>query len=430
MTSKAQECFVYIQLPGTFETVTAGRYQLEMHDGVPVGRLVYGRSYRENAGAVPLDPFDLPIVPRTFATARMRGIFGALRDASPDSWGRSVIEKQLNRTDLSEIDYLLHSPEDRAGALSFGLSVEAPAPARRFNRVLQLDALLREADRYMQDAAPATDPAPEVAEQVEALVNPGTSLGGARPKNVVEDEDGLWVAKFPHPDDRWNAPRVEGAMLALARECGLRVAQSRVEVVGGRDVLLVKRFDREKKEGGYLRHRMVSGLTVLGAEDSHRGRERWSYPLLADELKRWSHRPDDDLRELFRRMVFSALVSNTDDHPRNHALIAPGKSFELSPAYDLTPMPHVSLERRDLAMTIGKFGRYANRINLVSTAGAFRLQEGEATAIFDSMAEIVRNGWHAAFRREGVSEKDCETVSRSFVYDGLFLDPSVVSPVG
>jgi serine/threonine-protein kinase HipA len=429
MTSKAQECFVHIQLPETFETVTAGRYQLESEDGVPVGRFVYGRSYRENANAVPLDPFDLPIVPRTFETAKMRGIFGALRDASPDSWGRSVIEKQLKRTELSEIDYLLHSPEDRAGALSFGLNVEPPAAARRFNRVLQLEVLLREADRYIQDAAPATNAAPPVAEQVEALVHPGTSLGGARPKNVVEDEDGLWVAKFPHPEDRWNAARVEGAMLALARECGLRVAQSRVQIAGGRDVLLVKRFDREKKDGGYLRHRMVSGLTILRTEDSRRDRERWSYPLLADELKRWSHRPDDDLRELYRRVVFSALVSNTHDHPRNHALIAPGQAFELSPAYDITPMPHVSVERRDLAMTIGKFGRYANRMNLVSSAGAFRLREADATALFDSMAEMVKNRWYVAFRREGVSEKDCETLSRSFVYEGLFLDPTLVSPV-
>ena len=430
MISKPQECFVYIQLPETLETVTAGRYQLATQDGIPVGRFVYGRSYRENAAAVPLDPFDLPIVPRTFETARMRGIFGALRDASPDSWGRSVIEKQLKNTDLSEIDYLLHSPEDRAGALSFGLNVAPPAPARRFNRVLQLDALLREADRHIHDAGPATSAAPAVAEQVEALVNPGTSLGGARPKNVVEDEDGLWVAKFPHPEDRWNVPRVEGATLALARECGLRVALSRVRAVGGRDVLLVKRFDREKKNGGYLRHRMVSGLTVLKTEDSHRERGRWSYALLADEIKRWSHRPDDDLRELYSRMVFSALVSNTDDHPRNHALIAPGKSFELSPAYDLTPMPHFSAERRDLAMTIGKFGRVANRVNLVSSAGAFRLEETEASALFDTMAEIVRNRWHAVFRREGVSERDCETVSGAFVYAGLFLDPGVVSPTG
>jgi len=427
MSSERQECFVYLQLPGSLETVTAGRYQLDLQDRVGIGRFVYGRSYRGNPAAVPLDPFDLPIVARTFETAKMGGIFGALRDASPDTWGRSVIEKQLGRTDLSEVDYLLHSPEDRAGALSFGLNVEPPAPVRRFNRVLQLEQLLCEADRYIRNAPPAGDAA--AAEQVEGLVHPGTSLGGARPKNVVEDEAGLWVAKFPHPDDRWNVTRVEAAMLALARECGLRVAESRVQTVGGRDVLLVKRFDRVKTKGGYLRHRMVSGLTVLGAGDSLRDRGRWSYLLLADELKRWSHRPDDDLRELFRRMAFNALVSNTDDHPRNHALIASGRDFELSPAYDLTPTPHISGEKRDSAMTVGRFGRYANRINLSSSAGAFRLSEEDATAIFDAMAEIVRSRWYAVFRREGVSAGDCETVSRAFVYAGLFLDPNAVSPV-
>jgi serine/threonine-protein kinase HipA len=313
--------------------------------------------------------------------------------------------------------------------LSFGLNVEPPAPVRRFNRVLQLEQLLREADRYIRDATPAGDADAAVAEQVEALVHPGTSLGGARPKNVVEDETGLWVAKFPHPDDRWKVTRVEAATLALARECGLRVAESRMHAVGGRDVLLVRRFDRVNTKGGYLRHRMVSALTLLGAEDSHRDRGRWSYLLLADELKRWSRRPDDDLRELFRRMVFNALVSNTDDHPRNHALIAPGRDFELSPAYDLTPMPHIGLERRDLAMTAGRFGRYANRINLGSSAGAFRLTQDEATGIFDAMAGIVRSRWYAVFRREGVSEGDCETVSRAFVYAGLFLDPNAVTPV-
>ena len=429
MSSRRQECFVYIQLPETFETVTVGRYQLETLDGAPVGRFVYGRSYRKMANAVPLDPFELPIVARTFETAKMGGIFGALRDASPDTWGRRVIERQLGRTELSEIDYLLHSPEDRAGALSFGLNVVPPAPVRRFNRVLQLELLLREADRYMRDAAPESSVEAGVAEQVEALLHPGTSLGGARPKNVVEDEDGLWVAKFPHPDDRWNFPRVEAATLALARESGLRVAESRVRSVAGRDVLLVKRFDREKRADRYLRYRMVSGLTVLRAEDSQGDRERWSYSLLADELKRWSHRPDEDLRELFRRMVFSALISNTDDHPRNHALIAPGRSFELSPAYDLTPTPHISAERRDLAMIIGQFGRYANRSNLISAAGAFRLRQQEAESVFDEMAERVRNRWYALFRREGVSERDCQTVSRAFVYDGLFLDPNAISPV-
>ena len=150
-------------------------------------------------------------------------------------------------------------------------------------------------------------------------------MGGARPKAVVEYEGGLWIAKFGRTDDRWNESRVEHGMLALARACGLDVADSRTETVGGRDVLLVRRFDREREDdgrtaAGYRRHRMVSALTLLRTGDGLADRGDWSYLMLADEVRRASARPEDDLRELFGRICFNAAVSNLDDHPRNHAL--------------------------------------------------------------------------------------------------------------
>jgi serine/threonine-protein kinase HipA len=123
-------------------------------------------------------------------------------------------------------------------------------------------------------------------DQVEKLMVIGTSMGGARPKAVVEDDDGLWIAKFNRPDDPWNNARVEHAMLTLARACGLVTAESRVVDVAGRDVLLVKRFDREKTDAGYRRARMVSALTLLRAEDTYQSRDKWSYVLLAEELRR------------------------------------------------------------------------------------------------------------------------------------------------
>ena len=158
----------------------------------------------------------------------------------------------------------------------------------------------------------------------------GTSMGGARPKTVVEDKDGLWLAKFNRPDDKWNHARVEHAMLVLSRNCGIHAAHSKVIQVAGRDVLLVKRFDREKAKEGYLRSRMVSALTLLRTEDSHRSRDKWSYVLLSEELRRVSTEPKRDAAELFRRMCFNALISNTDDHPRNHALIARDQDWILS----------------------------------------------------------------------------------------------------
>ncbi|MCP3882397.1 MAG: HipA domain-containing protein, partial [Sulfitobacter sp.] len=178
-----------------------------------------------------------------------------------------------------------------------------------------------------------------VVEQVEALMLVGTSLGGARPKAVVEHGQDLWIAKFMRHDDRWNHPRVEHGLLKLAQACGLSVADSGITTVGGRDVLLVRRFDRDRVQEGYRRHSMVSALTLLQSDDDSAARRGWSYILLADEIRRVSAEPQIDLRELFGRMCFNATVSNLDDHPRNHAVLSKGYNWRLSPAFDLTPTP-------------------------------------------------------------------------------------------
>lgn len=423
MTSSDQRAYVYFQLPQSLEVVTAGFYELDFPQGVPTGSFVYNPAYLQRADAVPLDPYELPLAPRRTRTVKLKGIFGALRDASPDAWGRRIIEKHTGRTDLTEVDYLLHSPEDRAGALSFGRDKLPPAPVRKFNQVIQLPALLTAAELFQEDEAAGKAGVPE---QMLELLQPGTSMGGARPKNVVEDAEGLWLAKFPDRGDKWNNARVEGAMLALAQECGLRVARHRIETVAGKDVLLVQRFDRTLTADGYLRHRMVSGLTALGAEDSHGDRAKWSYLLLADELRRRSARPAQDLEELFRRMVFNALISNTDDHPRNHALIATTDKWELSPAYDLTPNPLTSAEKRDLAMTCGAFNRYANRANLLSQHGQFKLSLEHATAIVDRLQQVVASRWHATLRQQGATLADCDKLAGAFNYPGFELDPAVV----
>jgi serine/threonine-protein kinase HipA len=417
---EARRAYVYLQLPQSLELVTVGYYDLASPQSVATGHFVYNPAYLRRPDAVPLEPFELPLSPRRSTTVKLRGIFGCLRDASPDAWGRRIIEKHLGRTDLTEVDYLLHSPEDRAGALSFGLGKLPPAPRRQFNQVIQLDRLLAAAERFMDD-----DLAP-IPPQVAELLQPGTSMGGARPKNVVEDAEGLWVAKFPDRGDKWSNARVEGAMLALAAECGMRVARHRIDSVAGKDVLLVQRFDRVPTPEGYLRHRMISGLTMLGAEDSHTDRAKWSYLLLADELRRRSARPSQDLEELFRRMAFNALISNTDDHPRNHALIAPTAQWELSPAYDLTPNPLTSLEKRDLAMTCGTFNRYANRINLLSQHAQFKLPGEQAAAIIDQVQQTVAARWETVLRQQGATQADCNAVAAAFKYPGFELDPALV----
>ena len=423
MVSSNQRAYVYLQLPQSLEVVTAGFYELAFPQGLATGSFVYNPAYLKRPDAVPLEPYELPLSPRRSQTIKLKGIFGTLRDASPDAWGRRIIEKHTGRTDLTELDYLLHSPEDRAGALSFGRDKAPPAPVRKFNQVIQLQALLTAAEQFMEDE---TQSKPGIPDQVFELLEPGTSMGGARPKNVVEDNEGLWLAKLPDKSDKWNNARVEGAMLSLAQECGLRVPRHRIETVGGEDVLLVRRFDRTLTAEGYLRHRMVSGLTALGAEDSHGDRAKWSYLLLADELRRRSAQPAQDLEELFRRMVFNALISNTDDHPRNHALIAPTEKWELSPAYDLTPNPLTSIEKRDLALTCGTYNRYANRINLLSQHGQFKLSLVQATAIIDRIQQTVASRWHAVLRQHGTTQLECEKLAAAFNYAGFEFDPAEV----
>lgn len=406
-TSEDTGCFVYLQLPGSLETVTCGRFVLERG----VGQFVYRRKYVDDPRAVELDKFELPLRPGTFQTARLNGVFGALRDAAPDAWGRRVIERQLKSSQLDELAYLLHSPEDRAGALSFGRSVEPPPPVHAFNKVLQLKALLEQAARIEAD-----QPAPE---QISSLVMPGTSMGGARPKNVVEDAKGLWLAKFPSKNDRWTNASVEAGMLELARWCGLHSAEARVTRVGQSRVLLVKRFDRAKVDGGYHRDRMVSALTVLRSDEDAQARPNWSYVLLADELRRWVVSPDKDLHELYGRMVFNALISNIDDHPRNHALLGGLHGWRLAPAYDLTPTPAASVEQRDLAMEVGIRGRWANRQNCLSQATRFRLSQEAANARIDQIRRVVTRRWTEAVRKHGATARDCEQIASAFSYPGF-----------
>jgi serine/threonine-protein kinase HipA len=294
-----------------------------------------------------------------------------------------------------------------------------PAPLRKFNQTIQLEKLQNLAEALIKDELP-NDPA---APQVQELLLLGTSMGGARPKAVIEDQNALWIAKFNRPDDRWNNTRVEHAMLRLARECGISTAESRMETVGGKDVLLIKRFDRETVEEGYLRARMVSALTILRAEDSPQQRDRWSYVLLAEEVRRIVAEPRKDAQELFRRMCFNAMISNLDDHPRNHAVIANDKDedkhWKLSPAYDLPPSPVIARDRRDLAMESGDLGRYANVRNLLSQHVRFLLEKEEAEKTLNEMA-VQAGKWYDVVRACGLSQQDAETIRSAFLYPGLF----------
>lgn len=412
-----KECYVYIVLPGQTEFVTAARLRIrKSRDGEFIGELVYGKKYLASSNAVEIDPVELKLSDQKYETAKMNGFFGGLRDAMPDFWGRRVIEKHAGKTGLDEFDYLMLGADDRAGALGFGFALTPPAPIRVFNQTLDLERLQASAEAIINDEDLYLN---AEHEQIQDLILLGTSMGGARPKAVVENNDNLWIAKFSTPDDRWNHPKVEHAMLTLARKCGLDVATSELTTVAGNDLLLVRRFDREKCDQGYRRHRMISALTLLRSEESPTAKSNWSYLALADEIRRVSSEPQQDLNELYSRIIFNACISNLDDHPRNHAILAKDKHWRLSPAYDLTPTPSIALDNRNLAMTCGHFGRSAKIENIVSGHARFFLEKEEAFQIANRIKTCVDSNWEKHLKRAGVSNRDCETIASAKLYPGL-----------
>jgi serine/threonine-protein kinase HipA len=412
------KCFVYITLPGQTRQMTAGKFVLDPESGT--GKFVYGASYLNHPDAVEIDPIQFKWTDKPYKTDIMGGMFGSIRDAGPDHWGRRVIEKHIGKIGLSEMDYVLKSPEDRIGALGFGLNPVPPAPSYAFNKMVELEKLQHIAECILKEDAEeiAKQNQSELA-QTEELLLVGTSMGGARPKAVVSDNNELWLAKFNTDADKWNNTLVEHAMLTLAKEVGIRAASSKGVRVGGKDVILIKRFDREWTASGYLKHRMFSALTALKSDDNPVARKNWSYIRLAEEIRKFAPSAKEDCRELFKRMVFNGLISNTDDHPRNHAFIAKN-DWKLSPAYDLTPTPMFAQEQRFSALDCGKGGRWFNAKNMLSKAPVFLLAPAEAKSIIETMSNQVGSGWYKIAKSAGVSDKDCETIRSAFVYSGFW----------
>jgi serine/threonine-protein kinase HipA len=424
MPNKENHCYVYTQLPGTFEWVPCASLKVkELGAGAFQGTFTYGKRYLLRQNVVELDPYHLKLTDKPMQFTKLRGIPGALRDASPDAWGRRVIQARLERTEaeISEMEYLLNGPDDGAGNLRFGLSAQPPGPSKPFNRTHQLEALSKAAEQLEETG--------KLPHEVLEELQPGTSMGGARPKVTVEDDHRLYLAKLPEKQDKHNMQRIEYATLELARSAGLDVCGTRMESLGKAEALMLLRFDREwnPEANSYARHGLVSGLTVLDAEDGYTGRDRWSYLLLADEIRRWSVKPDADRLELFRRMVFNAMVTNNDDHPRNHAMLRTKLGWRLSPAYDIVPVPLISLERRDLALEAGRYGRVASVYNLLSECASFGLNPQEAQQVIDKMVEILK-GWRECFTKHKVDGKSAEYISGAILPECFFRKVPLLPP--
>lgn len=408
----AETAFVFIHLPDETKPTIAGRFDLETAVTPHVGTFVYAESYLQNPRAVPLDPVALPLKTRLYTTNLALGFFGVLSDAIPDNWGKHVAARLYGETFQSDFDYLFLPTADRVGALAFGRSAAAPIEERLVVSWEELNRseLLPAIDKIERDM-----PLNSAEQQAAIVFGAGTSAGGARPKLTVLKDNALWLAKLNRHSDSWNVVAVEAAMLDLARLCGILVPDHRLERVREQDVLLVKRFDRWVTPAGTVRHRAVSAATVFRADEAvARQGYTASYLALARELNRWTVTANLDCPELFRRVAFNCLCSVTDDHDRNHALLASGNHFRLAPAFDLVPQPS-GTKRRYLAMTCGELGALATRENLLSGADRFLLSRSEANRIVDATVKTVNRNWRRLCGQRGVSDSDIQKIAGCFV---------------
>jgi len=404
------ECFVFIHLPGETAATVAGRFRLDETHAGAVGTFTYGKSYLGNPKAVPLDEVALPLREQEFSTTLTEGFFGILRDAVPDDWGKHVAQKLYGDRFNNSFNLLNLPSGDRFGALSFGPKPDKPTPDQVLGKLADLpDQVLVSLEKIDRDVAIS-----EPERRAAIAFGGGTHAGGARPKLTVEHEGSLWIAKLNRHDDEINVVRVEAATLGLARECGIAVPDHRVERVANKELLLVKRFDREIVKGTVIKHRTASAAAVFRAdEDYARNNFSGSYMRLSRELARWCIEVTQDRRQLYRRIAFNCLASITDDHERNHALVAVGQHFRLAPAFDLTPCRQKTREKRQ-ALGIGIHGDRSTRENLLSSATQFDLEPSAANRMIDEVKEIVAARWQPIFEAAGVPARDFEHLASCF----------------
>jgi len=395
------ERIVFTWLPGHDGPVPAGLFILDVDTGV--GRFAYGRRYLRRPNAIPLDPVNLPLAEREYITRKNGGIFGALADVLPDSWGKYVLAKRLRIPfgSLRPFEMLDCITTNAVGAISFGL--DPAQPTTREERPINFGELGRVAEAF--ERAMAEEPLPP---DLFPLLAQGTSLGGAQPKCPVRYRDGEWIAKFPNIRTRIPLPRIEFATMEMARTAGLDVPETALEEVSGRPVYLIKRFDR--RAGRRLPFLSAQALCDLDIEELDRG----SYVDIAQRLRSFVRDVDQDLRQLFRRMVFNAFVRNQDDHLRNHGFLLTEKGWRLSPLYDVLPIP-ARRARVDfsLSLILGHEGTVATLDNILSRHRRFNLTRAEAEHIVAEVDDATRT-WREVLARCGVPPADIEEVAWSF----------------
>lgn len=408
------EVLVHVDLDGA--PVPVGRLWARIRKGRDSASFEYDEDWLGRPDRFALEP-ALQLGPGPFHTPADKPIFGAIGDSAPDRWGRVLMRRAERRRaqrageaprTLCEIDYLLRvDDEARQGALRFALQQGGPFLAAEDTTpippLVELPRLLSAAERVVGDA--------DSDEDLRLLLAPGSSLGGARPKASVRDRDGqLAIAKFPHEDDEIDIVRWESVALGLARKAGIVVPEWRTEDIAGKTVILLRRFDRVNGR----RIPFVSAMSMLGATDN----ETRSYLEFVDALRQHGAAAKQDMHELWRRIVFSILVSNTDDHLRNHGFLYDGSDgWRLAPAYDLNPVP-VDIKPRVLATAIDTDDNTASLDLAMSVVEYFELDNARAIEIAREVGQAVST-WRETAARTGLTSGQIDRMESAFEHDDL-----------
>ena len=389
---------IYIDHAGETRLVGRCRYVAKRRGQSSV--FEYADEWLDYGDAFALDPANLALEEQQIYTrADKSALPGALRDTAPDRWGQQLIKRAFRKAGakraLSEIDYLLAiTDQTRIGALRYMRegenSFDHDIGHYRVPPLIQLPALVNAADAVHTNT--------ETAEDLRLLLNEGSPLGGARPKSVVADNDGtLAIAKFPKLDDDRSIPHGEVLAMTLADKAGLNVSTARLQDVAGRSVALITRFDRRDGQ----RIPFLSAMSLLGLNDG----DEATYTDIAECIRMYSSAPTADLHELWRRVVFSVMIGNLDDHLRNHGFLYDrDNKWRLSPAYDLNPVP-LAEKARELSTWISEEGPEADLDIARRAAPFFALKEDQAEGIIGEVSTALK-GWQNIARQLGMSAAD------------------------
>jgi len=396
-----KEIFVYIDLNKIQHLV--GTLWVRLRNRKQTASFEYSKNWLESKHRFALEP-ALFLGEGAYHTEK--AVFGSIGDSAPDRWGRVLMRRanNENRT-LFESDYLLLvDDETRQGALRFKTSFEGgfltKYDSKKIPPLIELHKLLSASEKVTKDS--------QTDKELKLLFAPGSSLGGARPKASVKDSKGaLYIAKFPHYLDEVDIVRWEAVALTLAEKAGIKVSKWRLEKINKKTVLLLKRFDREGKK----RIPFLSAMSMLNAKDN----ETRSYLEIVDSLRQYGAEPQKDMHELFRRIVFSVLISNTDDHLRNHGfLYQSDKGWSLSPAYDLNPVP-IDLSPRILSTNISENDGSASLELACEVAHYFELSKDEANKIVKKVKKAVLN-WKNVAKELKISSSAIKRMESAFDY--------------